>query len=96
MNRDQFQQILVDLMRQGLQITMFMEGDVVWFDLHTGMKSHLHVCHNDKLQVMEYRARYDQVGTITDMDDLLIVVRGCDYGRGFANSVWLAILGGRL
>ena len=94
MTKTEFQEMLVDLMRKGLHIHMFMEKGLLWFDLNTFMKSHLHVKYNEDLQRAEYRARYDATGVITDWDDLMIVVRECDHGRGFANSAWLDILQG--
>ena len=94
MTKTEFQEMLVNLMRKGLHIHMFMEKDVLWFDLNTGMKSHLHIKFNEQTNTADYRARYDETGVITDWDDLMIVVRSCDHGRGFANSVWLDILQG--
>lgn len=94
MTNFEFQELLVALMRKGLHIDMFMEKGVLWFNLNTGMKSHLHVKYNEDLQRAEYRARYDTRGVITDWDDLMIVVRECDHGRGFANSTWFDILKG--
>ena len=94
MTKTEFQEMLVDLMRKGLRINMFMEEGVIWFDLNTGMKSHLHIKYDDARQTAEYRARYDTTGVITDWDDLMIVVRECDHGRGFANSTWFDILQG--
>ena len=49
---------------------------------------------NEETGTADYRARYDETGVITDWDDLMIVVRECDHGRGFANSAWLDILQG--
>ena len=94
MTKTEFQEMLVDLMRKGLHIHMFMEKGLLWFDLNTGMKSHLHIKYNEDLQITEYRARYDATGVITDWDDLMIVVRECDHGRGFANIAWFDILQG--
>lgn len=96
MTSNEFQQMLVDLMKQGLHINMFMEEGTLWFDLNTGMKSHLHLKYNEKEGVAEYRGRYDATGVITDMDDLEITVRGCNHGRGFCNSAWHGILRGIL
>lgn len=92
MTNFEFQEMLVALMRKGLHIDMFMEDGVLWFNLNTGMKSHLHIKYNEDLQIAEYRARYDETGIIAGWDDLIIVVRGCDYGRGFANYIWYDIL----
>lgn len=88
----EFQQLLVDLMQKGLEIKMFMEQDTLWFDLNTGMKSHLHITFDEGAECARYRARYDETGTIEDWDDLMIVVRDCDHGRGFANYAWHEIL----
>lgn len=96
MTSNDFQQMLVDLMRQGLYIEMFMVDGVLWFNMNTGMKSHLHLTYNEKEGFAEYRGRYDATGVITSMDDLESVVRGCNYGRGFCNSAWYVILKGIL
>ena len=92
MTQDEFQNMLVSLMKHGLTINMFLEKEVLWFDLNTGMKSHLHLTFNKETNEAQYRARYDKKGTIEDWDDLIFVVRGCDHGRGFANGTWLDIL----
>ena len=64
MTQDEFQNILVRLMKYGLEIKMFIESDVLWFDLNTQMKSHLHLSFNKETNAANYRARYDEKGTI--------------------------------
>jgi hypothetical protein len=96
MTKQEFQQMLVDLMNQGLRIDMFIEQDTLWFDLNTGMKSHLHITYDEADQIAKFRGRYDKQGVITDLDDLLMEVRGCDYGRGFASAQWFDIFGDTL
>lgn len=90
MTPKQFQKLLMDLMRKGVRPEMFLEGGRVWFDLNTGMKSHLHISY-DKGTVV-YHGRYGVTGTISDWDALILVVRNCDYGRGFASYPWHYIL----
>lgn len=92
MTQDEFQNILVRLMKYGLEIKMFIESDVLWFDLNTQMKSHLHLSFNKETNAANYRARYDEKGTIEYWGELIRAVRACDHGRGFANSVWFDIL----
>jgi hypothetical protein len=94
MTQDQFQQMLIDLMQHGLRIEMFIEDGDLWFNMNTGMKSHLHIRYDKDRQVAPYRGRYDVSGEIYDMEDLLHVVHTCDYGRGFANDGWFDILKG--
>lgn len=96
MTQTEFQQMLVDLMKQGLEIKMFIRADELWFDLCTGMKSHLHLSYCESIQAARYKARYDKTGIVTDMDDLLDEVRQCNYGRDFSNPVWFHILKGKL
>lgn len=92
MTSNEFYKILSDLLNRGLEITMFAEDKVIWYNLNTGMKSHLHIRFEESKQCIVYRARYDETGVITDWEDLMIVVRRCDHGRGFANHVWQDIL----
>ena len=94
MTEDGLKDLLKELMRQGLRIEMFMENGQVWYDLNTGMKSHLHIRYDNIAEEVCYRGRYEVTGTIDDMQDLLWAVRRCDHGRGFANSVWFDILEG--
>lgn len=92
MTSNEFYKILSDLLNRGLEITLFAEDKVIWHNLNTGMKSHLYIRFEESKQCIVYRARYDETGVITDWEDLMTVVRGCDYGRGFANHVWQDIL----
>lgn len=92
MTSTEFQNILVGFMRQGLQIEMYMRGDTVWFDLSTGMKSELHIAYNEEQQAINYKGRYGLTGTANTEEQLLDVVRDCEHGRGFANSVWYTII----
>ena len=94
MTQNEFQQMLVGLMTKGLRIEMFIEDGKSWFDMATGMKSHLHLTYNEPAQTTEYRGRYDVKGTITDTEDLMLAVRDCLCGRDFMSYVWADILKG--
>ena len=87
-----FNNVIRALLELGVEINMRMQDGTVWYDLGTGMKSHLHVsCDGDNLV---YKRRYDD-GVITLSDDpdknlneVLDLVQGCLYSRDFCNSQW--------
>ena len=68
-------------------------GEAITIMQSAGMKSHLHIRHNETSQTTEYRGRYDAQGVITGLDDLIETVRGCAHGRDFASYEWCGILG---
>lgn len=89
MTPEYFKQLMERLMQLGLHITMFMENGTVWFDLNTGMKSQLHVRYDENNQILLFKTRYNESGTIEDWNDLIYVARRCMCGRDFT---WFDIL----
>ena len=84
-----FQEIISRLLDEKISITLFKEDNVVWYDLNTGMKSHLHIADDGEFK---YKGRYNKEGKFETFDDLLSIVSGCRYGRDFANANWMDLL----
>ena len=86
-----FDSIIDRLLDEGICITMEKDEGVVWFDLNTNMKSHLHIskgengCHN-------YRARYDLTGEFETFDELVERASDCMCGRDYAHPAWAKLL----
>ena len=93
MTKDEFAEMLMEVVKGGVEISMFYHKEGFWFNMNTGMKSHLFVTYDEEKEVCVYEGRYDVTGTIEDLDELLWAVRKCDYGRGFMNGAWVELLG---
>jgi hypothetical protein len=84
-----FQKIISRLLDEKITITIFKEDGLIWYDLNTGMKSHLYIADDGEFK---YKGRYDKEGEFETFEDLLSIVSGCRYGRDFANEDWMNLL----
>jgi hypothetical protein len=84
-----FQEIISRLLDEKIKITIFKEDGLIWYDLNTGMKSHLYIADDGEFK---YKGRYDKEGEFETFGELLRIVSGCRHGRDFANEDWMNLL----
>lgn len=91
MTKEEFRQLIHRVLdvTDTVSITRDSEGHL-WFNLNTGMKSHLEIALVDERCV--YRGRYDATGEIHDFDELVQVIDKCKYGRVNGNPDWLSLI----
>lgn len=90
-----FEEIIDKLLDNGIEITLKKQDGVVWYDLNTGMKSHLWITKDEDYAdgpFAKYQARYDESGTIRGWSDLMWVAKQCKYGYDFINTSWCELL----
>lgn len=90
-----FDEMIDKLLDNGIEITLKKENGVVWYDLNTGMKSHLWIAKSpnpggDETGITQ--GRYEHKGSFDTWYDLLWEVRGCMHGRDFMHSAWRDLL----
>jgi hypothetical protein len=86
-----FDAIIDNLMDKNITISLLKEDGVVWFDLHTGMKSHLHIAKGENGK-HKYRARYGVAGEFETFDELARIAASCMCGRDYLSDAWELIL----
>ena len=84
MTEIEFNDMLDVLLLNSIQLTMKLIAGERWYDLNTGMKSHLYI--NFKNDVCSYQARYSEFGEVEDLQHLLYIAKGCMHGRDFGNG----------
>lgn len=89
MNKNEFDEMLMKVLKSGVDVTMTMVDDVLWYDLNTGMKSEMMVTFTARCL---YKSRYES-GTVFNFDHLLSLVEDCKCGRDFMNPQWEKLLG---
>lgn len=90
-----FDEMIDKLLDNGIEITLKKQDGVVWYDLNTGMKSHLWIAKSpdpggDETAIA--KGRYGCKGSIDTWSDLLFEVKGCLHGRDFMHSAWKELL----
>lgn len=90
-----FEEMIYKLLDNGIEITLKKQDGVVWYDLNTGMKSHLWIAKSpnpggDETAISQ--GRYDHKGSIDTWSDLLWEVKGCLHGRDFMAGSWQDLL----
>ena len=92
MTKTEFDDIILRLVKAGIEITLRCEDTRIIYDLNTGMKSHLHIYWCDQDQAIKCRGRYYHLSTVDTWDSLLREVKYCMHGRDFANLNWISLL----
>ncbi|NCP98144.1 hypothetical protein GW796_07470 [archaeon] len=92
MNKLEFDEMLVDVLDNEIEITMIKDKStgIVWYDMNTGMKSPLWISYDGEKCL--FRGRYDNTGEIKNFEDLLVEINNCKYGRDFGNQKWLEVI----
>ena len=90
-----FEEMIDKLLDNDIEITLKKENGVVWYDLNTGMKSHLWISKSpnpggDETAISQ--GRYEHRGSIDTWSDLLDEVKGCLHGRDFMSADWQDLL----
>lgn len=93
MKYESFQGMIESLVKENIEITIKYDEEnlQVYYDLNTGMKSHLHVWYNQSNASCVYHGRY-ATGLVADYEHLLWCVKSCLSGRDFMNSYWCELL----
>lgn len=90
---DDFYDLIVNLLQEGLDINMRYVDETIWYDLNTGMKSDLKITYIDGKFL--YKGRYSEIsGVFDDIDDLRSIGRECMCGRDYMSGCWADFLGG--
>lgn len=90
MTPQEFDDMLLEVVKSGVGVTMSYNEGTLWYNMNTGMKSDLYIALIENVCVAV--DRYDHKATIESLEDLVDEVRCCDYGRGFFNEEWKALL----
>jgi len=93
------QEIIKELLSNGIEITMSWKNEQVTYDVGTYAKSHLHFTHDESKNILNVSMRYDETDVINlnrPLDDVLSnfceCVRGCMCGREYVSEDWLKLL----
>ncbi len=83
--------IIEELVRLGVEVSLTFREGKVFYNLNTGMKSECHIRFvEDGHGTAEVLTRYDppRKEQVLDMNDLISLVRKCLCGREFYNRQW--------
>ncbi len=86
-----FNAIIGRLLDENISISLSKDDGVGWFDLNTGMKSHLHISEGENGR-HKYRQRYGITGEFETFDDLVRIASSCRCGRDYVNEHWDRLL----
>ena len=86
-----FQEMIEELVHRGIEVTLMKVNEHIWYNLNTGMKSHLWI-RPGSFGVNFYEARYDESGTFTDLDELFQIAKNCMHGRDYLHHGWQKVL----
>ena len=92
MTHIEFEDLIDELLREGLDISLFYADDTRWYDLNTGMKSDLKIALVGDRCI--YKGRYTEIyGEIDDIHDIRRVGERCLCGRDYMSGSWAEFLG---
>lgn len=92
MTKQEFDQIIFDLVAKGIEITMKMDKSNMVYDLNTNMKSHLYLHWDIDNNCCICWGRYGHEAIVYDYKNLLLEVKNCIKDRDFGNPNWLDLL----
>lgn len=93
MTKQEFEDLIDELLRAGLHISMDYVDDTRWYALNTGMKSDLKIAFVDDKAI--YKGRYSEIaGTFYDIDDIKRIGHNCLCGRDYMSGCWHDFLKG--
>ena len=87
MNKEEFDSLIKEVLSKGIQVTLKLEEETLWFNLHTDMKSGLEIAFVSDNCI--YRGRYNEIGSIYSKNDLLLQVKNCLHNNNYGNQFWL-------
>lgn len=86
-----FQEMIEELAMRSIEITIMKVNEYIWYNLNTGMKSHLWI-RSDNSGSKYYEARYNKSGCFNDLDELYQIAKECLCGRDYLHHAWQKIL----
>lgn len=86
-----FVDIIDRLLNEGIEITLKKIDGNVWYDLNTGMKSHLWIAPATNGE-FKFSTRYSEGVEELDINQLLHLARHCLHGRDYMNGNWQRLL----
>jgi len=89
MNLQTFKNLLLSLLESGVTISRVDPEDEsvnVWYDLHTGARSYLHICYTEGLCL--YVSEGNKHGIINTFDDVVLLAKNCLLGREYCEPGW--------
>lgn len=86
-----FDELIESLLNRSIEVTLTMKDDVIWYDLNTGMKSHLRIAKHDD-ETFKYDTRYSEGTEELSWKCLTYLARHCLHGREYMSSAWQLLL----
>lgn len=86
-----FDELIESLMNRGIEVTLTMKDDIIWYDLNTGMKSHLRIARHNT-ETFKYETRYSDGIEELSWKCLIYIARHCLHGREYMTRAWQLIL----
>lgn len=95
MNKQEFNQIIGQVLATGIEITMAMDEEtkIIWYNMNTRMKSDLEIAYVGEKCI--FKGRYNHTGIIDSYQELLDEVSNCQYGRDFGDEKWFKVIENR-
>lgn len=90
-----FEEMIDKLLDNGIQITLHKIDGIIWYDLNTGMKSHLWIAKSPFVggdETAIYQGRYDRRGSIDTWRDLMYTAKACLHGNQYMYHAWSNLL----
>jgi len=75
------------LLEHGVQLSIEKTEVGIVLDVHTGMKSHLHLSYNALTGYTAYM-RYNESLQVETIQDVIYAVKKCRHGRDYASFAW--------
>lgn len=86
-----FDELINSLMSRGIEVTLTIKNGTIWYDLNTGMKSHLRIAKHDD-ETFKYEARYTEGTEELSWKCLVYLAQHCLCGREYMRSAWQLLL----
>jgi hypothetical protein len=90
MTTDEFNDIINSVLDIGITVLLNKHNGIIWYDVDTGMKSHLELALIDGKCTA--RGRYNRISIINNFEELCVEVSLCRYGKDFGNLTWIEYL----
>lgn len=84
-----FDDIILSLLKRGIQITLSYNDGIIYYDLDTKMKADCKIYQLDGKFFAD--TRYEKRLEFEDEDGIIWIVAHCRHGRDYMNPVWAEI-----
>jgi hypothetical protein len=82
--------MLEQVLEAGVEVTLFLNKGVVYYNLNTGAKSHMHLFEVDGKYYVDMR--YDEIHEVSDFEQLVSLCAHAMHGQTYVSNAWRKVL----